>query len=58
MRNVIYVGGKSTAESYNTAELMLLGENVDDAILTQAKKQVNCHDVVNMQYTSGTTTIS
>ena len=35
---------------YNTAELMLLGEKRDDAILTQAKKQVNCHDVVNMQH--------
>ncbi|MBP7780933.1 MAG: AMP-binding protein [Paludibacteraceae bacterium] len=55
MRNVIYVGQEKHRGMYNTAELMLLGENVDDAILTQAKKQVNCHDVVNMQYTSGTT---
>ena len=55
MRNVIYVGQEKHRGMYNTAELMLLGENVDDAILTQVKKQVNCHDVVNMQYTSGTT---
>ena len=29
--------------------------NVEDKELTQLKNQVDCHDVVNMQYTSGTT---
>jgi long-chain acyl-CoA synthetase len=40
---------------YNTAELLLLGKNVDDELLNSIKKTVNCHDIVNMQYTSGTT---
>ena len=40
---------------YNTAELLLLGQNVDDDTLNEMKKNVDCHDVCNMQYTSGTT---
>lgn len=55
MRNVIYVGQEKHRGMYNTAELMLLGDNLDDEELAEAKKKVNCHDVVNMQYTSGTT---
>ncbi len=55
MRNVIYVGQEKHRGMYNTAELMLLGENTEDSELDAAKKLVNCHDVVNMQYTSGTT---
>ena len=40
---------------YNTAEILLLGNNVEDECLNNLKSQVTCHDVVNMQYTSGTT---
>lgn len=40
---------------YNTAEILLLGCNIDDDELLEAKAKVNCHDTVNMQYTSGTT---
>ena len=40
---------------YNTAEILLLGCNIDDDELLEAKAKVDCHDTVNMQYTSGTT---
>ncbi|HHU01270.1 MAG TPA: AMP-binding protein, partial [Bacteroidales bacterium] len=40
---------------YNTPELMALGSQVDDKVLDDAAKTFDCHDVVNMQYTSGTT---
>ena len=40
---------------YNTAEILLLGKNIDDEKLEEAKKKVSCHDTVNMQCTSGTT---
>ena len=40
---------------YNTAEILLLGNNIEDSRLNELKSQVTCHDVVNMQYTSGTT---
>ncbi len=40
---------------YNTQEILLLGDNIEDTELNELKSQVDCHDVVNMQYTSGTT---
>jgi fatty-acyl-CoA synthase len=55
MRNVVYIGQEKFRGMYNTSELLLLGQNLDDAELLEAKKHVNCHDVTNMQYTSGTT---
>lgn len=55
MRNVIYIGQEKYRGMYNTAEILLLGNNIDDTVLDEAKKKVNCHDTVNMQYTSGTT---
>ena len=55
MRNVIYLGQEKHRGMYNTPEVMLLGQTVSDQRLGEAKKQVNCHDIVNMQYTSGTT---
>lgn len=55
IRNVVYIGQEKFRGMYNTPELLLLGENVDDCILNKVKKTVGCHDVVNMQYTSGTT---
>ena len=55
IKNVIYIGQEKHRGMYNTAEVLLLGSNVADSVLEKAKKEVNCHDVVNMQYTSGTT---
>ena len=55
MRNVIYIGQEKFRGMYNTPEILLLGNYTDDALLEAAKKEVNCHDTVNMQYTSGTT---
>ncbi|MDR1380240.1 MAG: AMP-binding protein [Tannerella sp.] len=55
LRNVVYIGQEKFRGMYNTAEILLLGSNVGDSDLDKAKRQVNCFDVVNMQYTSGTT---
>ncbi|BEG99872.1 AMP-binding protein [Bacteroides sedimenti] len=55
MKNVIYIGQEKIRGMYNTPEILLMGKNVDDESLNETKKQVSCHDVVNMQYTSGTT---
>jgi fatty-acyl-CoA synthase len=55
LRNVVYIGQEKYRGMYNTAEILLLGSNVEDRELEDVKRQVNCHDVVNMQYTSGTT---
>lgn len=55
MKNVVYVGQEKHRGMYNTSELLMLGSNMDHNRLNQLKSQVQCHDVVNMQYTSGTT---
>ena len=55
LRHVVYIGQEKYRGFYNTAELLLLGENVGDEDFQAAKRQVTCQDVVNMQYTSGTT---
>lgn len=55
LKNVIYIGQEKFRGMYNTAEILLLGENTDDDKFLAIKKGVSCHDVVNMQYTSGTT---
>ncbi len=55
LRNVVYIGQEKFRGMYNTAEILLLGENTDDDEFIRLRKSVGCHDVVNMQYTSGTT---
>lgn len=55
LKNVVYIGQEKYRGMYNTPELLLLGDNVSDETLQEAKEQVDCMDVVNMQYTSGTT---
>ena len=55
MKNVVFIGQEKYRGMYNTAELLLLGENVGDDVLEAAQRGISCYDVVNMQYTSGTT---
>jgi fatty-acyl-CoA synthase len=55
LKNVVYIGQEKYRGMYNTAELLLLGGNVPDDEFDRLRALSNCHDVVNMQYTSGTT---
>lgn len=55
LRNVVYIGQEKYRGMYNTAEILLLGKNVSTAEFNRLKSLNTCHDVVNMQYTSGTT---
>lgn len=55
MKNVVYVGQEKHRGMFTTAELLTLGNNVADERLLSLKSQGGCHDIVNMQYTSGTT---
>ena len=55
LKNVVYIGMEKYRGMYNTAELLLLGQNIEDETLNEMKKLVSCYDVCNMQYTSGTT---
>lgn len=53
--SVIYVGQEKHRGMYNTNELLLLGNHADDEEFQQIKSSVTNDEVVNMQYTSGTT---
>ncbi|WP_163709763.1 AMP-binding protein [Mangrovibacterium lignilyticum] len=55
LKNVVFIGQEKHRGMFNTAELMLLGSHLDDLELEELKNTVSPHDVVNMQYTSGTT---
>ena len=55
LKNVVYIGQEKYRGMYNSSELLLLGKSVANDKLEQHKSLTNCHDVVNMQYTSGTT---
>jgi fatty-acyl-CoA synthase len=55
LKKIVFIGQEKYRGMYNTAELLLLGKNVSGEELDKNKAQVNCHNVVNMQYTSGTT---
>ena len=55
LKNVIFIGPEKHRGMFSSAELILLGSRKDDAELEKIKLTVKCHDVVNMQYTSGTT---
>ena len=55
MRNVIFLGAEKYRGMYNSSEILLVGKNTDDTELREMESHVSCHDVVNMQYTSGTT---
>src|SRR6056297_1222245 len=55
LKNVAFIGQQKHRGMYNTNELLLLGNHVDDLDLETIKESLNCHDVINMQYTSGTT---
>ena len=55
LRNVVYIGQEKLRGMYNTSELMKLGALNDDEEYNRLHALVDCHDEINMQYTSGTT---
>lgn len=55
LKYVVYIGQEKHRGMYTSSELFQLGESVSDDVLLEAKKGISNHDVVNMQYTSGTT---
>ncbi|MCS3924305.1 fatty-acyl-CoA synthase [Methanosalsum natronophilum] len=55
LKNVIFIGQEKHRGMYNTNELLLLGSTVNDDELTRISSSLKSDDVINMQYTSGTT---
>ncbi len=55
LKNVVFMGPEKYRGLYSTPELLLLGQHVDINEVRKIEAEADCHDVVNMQYTSGTT---
>lgn len=55
LKSLIYLGPEKHRGFYSMPELLLLGEHGDDAALRAALASTVNTDVINMQYTSGTT---
>ncbi|GHV94426.1 AMP-binding protein [Spirochaetia bacterium] len=55
LKYVVYVGQQKHRGMYSFNEILLLGKHSDDAELRKIEASLDTNDVVNMQYTSGTT---
>ena len=55
LRNLVFIGDEKHAGMRNFSDIMLLGKTVSDDILHDRQKTLHFNDVINMQYTSGTT---
>ncbi|MBN2488879.1 MAG: AMP-binding protein [Methanosarcinaceae archaeon] len=55
LEHVIYIGQEKHRGMYNINELLLLGQHTPDDELLRVKSTLKSDEVINMQYTSGTT---
>ncbi len=55
LKNIIYLGDEKIPGSFSWDDIMALGEKVSDEELENRSRECVPDDVVNMQYTSGTT---
>jgi fatty-acyl-CoA synthase len=55
LKHVVYVGQQKHRGMYSFNELLLLGRHTGDEELRNIEAGIDTNDVVNMQYTSGTT---
>jgi fatty-acyl-CoA synthase len=55
LKSIIYIGPEKHRGMYNTHELLLLGKHTNDDEFIKIKNSLDNYEVINMQYTSGTT---
>jgi len=56
LKNVVYIGSRENIPGmFSFNDLIELGKDISDKDLQEREQEVDYHDVVNMQYTSGTT---
>ena len=59
LHNLVYLphdAGEEIPENYTSWQaFMEMGRDIPDSALEEIEKTLDCHDVINMQYTSGTT---
>ncbi len=55
LKNVISVGDARYPGMFNWSDIEIMGSEIPDEDLFTISNSLNCHEVINMQYTSGTT---
>ena len=55
LKNIIFIGPEKHRGMFSLQELLLTGQHIDDRELLEMERDTDCHETVNMQYTSGTT---
>jgi fatty-acyl-CoA synthase len=55
LKNVFFIGQETPAGMLNFASIIKMGEGVPDSELHAIEATLDCHETINMQYTSGTT---
>ncbi|MBI0583310.1 MAG: AMP-binding protein [Methanomassiliicoccus sp.] len=55
LRRVLFLGPEKHRGMYSMNEVMAMGAQTSDAEYKKRQASLSCYDVVNMQYTSGTT---
>lgn len=55
LKNVIFIGAETPSGMFNFDNIIKMGEGVTDAQLSSIEASLDCHETINMQYTSGTT---
>ena len=55
LKNIVFIGQGTPAGMINFDSIIALGNDVPDSELQAVEATLDCHDTINMQYTSGTT---
>ena len=55
LKSVVFIGEGTPAGMFNFNSIVEMGLTVSDAELDAVSATLDCHDTINMQYTSGTT---
>jgi len=55
LEKIVFIGDETPEGMFNFRELYALADQVPDGDLAAVESGLSCHEVINMQYTSGTT---
>ncbi|TWJ18302.1 AMP-binding protein [Geobacter argillaceus] len=55
LKRVVFIGDNTPSGMINFSRIIELGKGADDAALAAVEATLDCHETINMQYTSGTT---
>ena len=55
LKNVVFIGDDTPAGMFGFEQIVKMGTQISDQELNSIEATLDCHDTINMQYTSGTT---